>query len=57
MKERGIEQWEVEHVLEFPTYVKKSFGNRKEVIGNLKSKKIKVVFIELENYIKIITVI
>jgi len=57
MKQRNIEDWEIEHILKFPSYVKKTFEGRKEAIGEVKNRKIKVIFIELENYIKIITVI
>ena len=57
MKQRNIEDWEIEHVLKFPSYKKKSFEGRKEAFGEIKNRKIKIIFIELENYIKIITVI
>ena len=57
MKKRDIEEWEVEHVLEFPSYTKKSFDGRIESIGSVKNRTLKIVFIKLENYIKIITVI
>ena len=57
MKQRGISELEVEHVLEFPMYVKKSVGGRKEAVGEVrKNQFIKVVYIETESYIKIITV-
>lgn len=56
VKQRGIEDWEVEHVLKFPKYIKKSFDERKEAVGEIKNRKIKIVFVELENYIKVITV-
>ncbi|MBI2449406.1 DUF4258 domain-containing protein [Candidatus Pacearchaeota archaeon] len=57
MKQRGIEEWEVEHILKFPSYIKKSFSNRKVAVGELKNRAIKVVFIEIENYKKIISVV
>ncbi|MBI2507728.1 DUF4258 domain-containing protein [Candidatus Woesearchaeota archaeon] len=56
VRQRGIAKWEVEHILEFPFYVKKSFGGRKEAVGEIKGRTIKVEFFEEENYIKIITV-
>ncbi len=57
MKQRGITEQEVEHILKHPNYVKKSFDGRKEAVGEVKNRIIKVKFIETENYIKIITVI
>ena len=32
---RGIEEWEVEHILKFPSYLRKSFEGRKEAVGKL----------------------
>ncbi len=57
MKQRGIEEWEVEHLIKYPSYVKKTFEERKEAIGEIRDRKVKIVFIEMENYIRIITVI
>lgn len=57
MKQRGITPLEVEHVLEHPDYIKKSFKGRKEALGVVKNRTIKIEFVEIENYIKIITVI
>ena len=57
MKQRGIEEWEIENILKHPDYIKKTFEERKEAVGEMRNRKIKIVFIELENYIKIITVI
>ena len=57
MKQRGIEDWEIEHILKYPSYIKKSFEGRKEAVGEIRNRKIKIIFIELESYIKIITVI
>ena len=57
MKQRGIEKWEIEHALKFPSYVKKSFNEKREAIVNIRNRMIKIVFIKMENYIKIITVI
>ncbi len=57
MKLRGIEEFEVEHTLKYPSYIKKSSENKREAVGELKNREIKIVFIKEENYIKIITVI
>lgn len=57
MKQRGIEEWEIKHALKFPTYIKKSFNEKREAVVNIKNRIIKIVFIKIENYIKIITVI
>lgn len=57
MKQRGITSLEVEHVLQYPMYIKKSSEERKEAVGIVGNKAIKIKFIAIENYIKIITVI
>lgn len=57
MKERGIEDWEVEHLLKHPSYIKKSLEGKKEFVGEIKNRKVKIISIQEENYIKIITVI
>ena len=57
MKQRGIEEWEIEHLLKSPSYVKKTFEGRREAIGEIRNRKVKIVFIKEEKYIKIITVI
>jgi len=57
MKQRGIEEWEIEHLLKHPSYIKRSFEGRKEAVGEIRNRKVKIVFIEIENYIRIITVI
>lgn len=56
MKQRGITEVEVEHILNRPVYVKKSFEGRKEAVGEVKNRTIKIKFSETENHIKIITV-
>ena len=56
MKERGIEDWEIEHLLKHPSYIKKSSEGRREAVGESKNRKIKIVFIREDNYIKIISV-
>ena len=57
MKQRGVEEWEVEHLLKHPSYIKKNFEGKKEAIGNIRNRFVKIVFIEEEKYIKIITVV
>ena len=57
MKQRGITEIEVEHILQYPDYIKKSFEEKREAVGELKNKSIKVVFIQTENYINVITFI
>lgn len=56
MKERGLEEWEIEYVLQHPSYIKKSFEDRKIAVGEVKNRHIKVVFIEEESYKKVISV-
>jgi len=57
MNQRGITSLEIEQVLSQPAYIKKSFEGRKEAVGIIKSREIKVKFIETENNINIITII
>lgn len=55
MRQRGITELEVEHILTYPMYVKKTFEGKKEAVGTVKNRTIKIVFTETENYLKIIT--
>ena len=57
MKQRGIEEWEIEHLLTHPSYVRKSFEGRKEAVGEIRDRSVKIVFVKEEKYIKIITII
>lgn len=57
MKQRGIEKWEIEHLLKYPSYIRKTFEGRREAIGEIRNRKVKIAFIKEEKYIKIITVI
>ncbi len=57
LKQRGISELEIEHILKHPHYVKKSFEGRKYAVGEVNNRQIKIVYVESENYIKIITVI
>lgn len=56
IKERGIEDWEIEHILKHPSYIKKSFEERKMAVGEIKNRKLWVIYIEEESYIKVISV-
>ena len=56
MKQRGISELEIEHVLKYHSYIKKSFEGTKEAFGKINNRPIKIKFIKIENYIKIITV-
>ncbi|MBS3167710.1 DUF4258 domain-containing protein [Candidatus Woesearchaeota archaeon] len=56
MKQRGITELEVEYILMFPRYIKK-IRDRKEVLGNIKNRTIRIIILKKENYISIITVI
>ena len=56
MKQRGITELEIDHILKHPFYIKKSFEGTKEAVGKVENRLIKIKFIEIENYIKIITI-
>ncbi|MEK6844620.1 MAG: DUF4258 domain-containing protein [Nanoarchaeota archaeon] len=56
MKERGIEHWEIENILKHPSYIKKSFEGRRMAIGEIKNRKLKIIYIKEESYIKVISV-
>ena len=56
IKERGIEDWEIEHLLKHPSYIKKSFDERRIAVGEIKNRKLKIVYTEEESYIKVISV-
>lgn len=56
MKERGIENWEVEYILKHPSYTKKSFDERKIAVGRIKDRELKIIFTGEENYIKVISI-
>lgn len=57
MKQRGVTELEVEHILKHPFYIRKSSEDIKEAVGEVKNRMLKIKFIEIESYIKIITVI
>ena len=57
MKQRGIEEWEVQHILNHPAYIKKTTEGKREAVGESRNRFIKIIFIREEKYIKIITVV
>ena len=57
LRQRGITTLEIEHVLKYPIYVKKSYEGRKEAVGEVRNRTVKIAFEERENYINIISVI
>ena len=57
MKQRGVTEIHVELVLKHPTYTKKTYEGRKEAIGTVDNKNFKVIYIEEEKYLKIITIL
>ena len=57
MRQRGIDEWEIEHLLKYPAYTKRGYEGKIEAVGEIRNRKVKIVFIREENYIKIITVI
>jgi hypothetical protein len=56
IKQRGITKLEIFHILQFPVYIKKIHEGRKEAVGIVNKRRIKVIFIQKRKYIKIITV-
>jgi len=56
IRERGIEGWEVEETLKHPRYIKKTFDKRIIAVGELKNRKLKIVFTKEDNYLKVISV-
>ncbi|PIN79925.1 hypothetical protein COV16_01700 [Candidatus Woesearchaeota archaeon CG10_big_fil_rev_8_21_14_0_10_34_8] len=57
MKQRGITNLEILHVLQYPIHIRKIHEGRREAVGLVRNRKIKIIFIHGRNYIKIITVI
>ncbi|HLD43454.1 MAG TPA: DUF4258 domain-containing protein [Candidatus Nanoarchaeia archaeon] len=57
LRQRGVTELEIEHVLKYPKYIKKSFEGRKIAAGEANKRELKISFIEKESYIKIITVL
>ena len=57
MKQRGIEEWEIEHLLSHPSYTRKTFEGKTESVGEIRNRNVKIVSIKEEKYIKIVTVV
>ncbi len=57
LRQRGIAEFEVEHILRFPTEVKRSSDGLEVASGESNGRNIKVVFGRKENYIKVVTVV
>ncbi len=57
MKQRGVEEWEVEHIIKYPSYVIKVAEEKRVAFGEMRNRKLKIVFIEGQNYKKVITIL
>ncbi|MBI2109544.1 DUF4258 domain-containing protein [Candidatus Woesearchaeota archaeon] len=55
-KQRGFTNTEIELVLENPDYKKKRIDGKLEVFGRIRNRNIKVIYVEKENYIRIVSV-
>ncbi len=44
MKERSVEEWEIEHILQFPFYIKKSDKGTIEAYGRLRNRTLKIIY-------------
>jgi uncharacterized DUF497 family protein len=56
IRQRGIAEFEVEHILNFPDQMENLPDGEKAAIGESNKRRIKVVYAIKENYIKIVTV-
>ena len=56
MKQRDIEDWEIEHIINHLSYTKKSSDGTIVAVGEIKDKKLKIIYTKEENYIKVISV-
>ncbi|MCX6709090.1 MAG: DUF4258 domain-containing protein [Candidatus Woesearchaeota archaeon] len=56
MKQRGITEMEVQHILRYPNQIIKSFEGTQEAIGEVNDRTIRVKITTIKSYIKIITV-
>ena len=56
MRQRGITELEVEYILKYPSLIRNAEDNKKIAISEIRNKAIKVVFIQKESYIKIVTI-
>lgn len=57
MNERGAEEDDIEYILRYPDYIKKSFAERLIAVGKWNKKPIKIVYVKQENYIRVLTII
>ncbi|MAE13663.1 hypothetical protein CMO92_03785 [Candidatus Woesearchaeota archaeon] len=57
MRQRSITKQDIKHVLRHPLKILSSFQGRKQAVGQINRRSIKVVYIQTESYIKIITVV
>ncbi len=56
MGQRGITELEIEHILKYAKYIIKTKNKRKIAMGEVDGKPIKVIFLEKENYKRVITI-
>ena len=56
-KQRGIEDWEIEHAVKYPSYTKRKIDGKVEAFCEIRNRSVKIVYVKEESYIKIITVI
>lgn len=57
LKQRGITPLEVRYVLNYPKYIQRSYEGRMIAVGEVQNREIRVIYIERENFIKIITIL
>ena len=57
MKQRSISKLQVEFILSHPKYVMRSYEGIKVATGFFDKRRIKVVYLRLEKYLKVITVV
>lgn len=58
MRQRGITLLEVQYILRYPQYTKRSSDGRTEVVGRVRNRTTKVVLIvKKPKFIKVITVV
>ncbi len=50
MKQRGIEEWEIEHIVNHPTYTKRNSEGKIEAVAEIKNRNVKIVYIK-ESYV------
>lgn len=55
LKERGVKKEQVKETIEFPEYTIKRTNNEIEAYKKMAGKMLKVVYLEKEKYIKVIT--